>query len=86
MIIEKRKIMTKNEIKADKYYSSLAIIKMGVLPWDSAMTFNNKLNDEKWKEIFKPMIETHKTSKSYKVKGENIIKFINSLEKGDIQL
>jgi len=78
--------MTKNEIKADKYYSSLAIIKMGILPWDSAMTFNAKLNDEKWKEIFKPMIETHRTSKSYKIKGYNIIKFIEALEKGEVNI
>lgn len=76
--------MTKQEvfenINPDKYYSSLSISKMKILPWNSPFTFNKKLNDPKWRDVFKPLIEQHKTSKTYKIQGINIINFMKSLK------
>jgi hypothetical protein len=76
----------KEKIYKDKYYSALQISKMGILPWKSPYTFNLKLNSKKGREMFKPLIEQHKENKTYKIKGENIIKFLTNLEKGNINL
>lgn len=74
------------KIDKNKYYSSAQVFLMGILPWKSNYTFNSKLNSKRGKEIFKPLIETHKgkqrTTKTYLIKGENIIKFLALLEKG----
>jgi len=76
----------REKIDKDKYYSALQVSKLGVLPWASPYTFNLKLNSKKGKEIFKPLVEQHKDNKTYKIKGENIIKFLIALEKGQINL
>lgn len=75
-----------NKIEKNKYYSALQISKMGVLPWASPYTFNLKLNSKKGAEIFKPLVEQHKANKTYKIKGDRIIKFLILLEKGEISL
>ncbi len=72
---------TIDKINPNKYYSSLAVSKMGILPWASPFTFNKKLNDPEWRDTFKPLIEQHKWNKTYKIRGENIIKFLANLEK-----
>jgi len=78
--------MPKEKINPKKYYSSAAIVEMQLenFPWASKWTFNEKLNDPKWQKIFKPFIEQHKNSKTYKIKGENIIKFLKAVEEGKL--
>lgn len=78
--------MNTDNIDPEKYYSSLSISKMNILPWRSPFTFNLKLNNEKWKYVFKPLIEQNGKNKTYRVQGRNIIKFIEDLEKGDIKI
>ncbi len=74
------------KIEPTKYYSAKSIIDMGILPWASAVTFNKKLNDKRWQEIFKPLVEQHESIKRYKIKGKRILKFLDSLERGKIKL
>lgn len=76
--------MTREKIDKDKYYSARQVSQLGILPWASPYTFNLKLNQKKWQEIFKPLIEQHGKNKTYKIKGEAIIKFLIDLEKGKI--
>lgn len=76
----------KEKINKDKYYSAAQVSKMGILPWNSPYTFNKKLNDKKWKNTFKPLVEQHTTNRTYKIQGANIIKFIKDLQNGDIKL
>lgn len=80
--------MPKDRIIPKKYYSSAAIIEMELedFPWKSKYTFNEKLNDPFWQEWFKPFIEQHANSKTYKVKGENIIKFIKAVRDGKVTI
>lgn len=80
--------MGKEKINPKKFYSSAAIIDMQLenFPWASKFTFNEKLNDPRWQDVFRPFIEQHKNSKTYKVKGENIIKFLKAVEKGDVKI
>lgn len=72
------------KIDPNKYYSSRAILLMGILPWKSPVTFNIKLKDPKWIEIFNPIVEQKKIVKRYHIKGENIIKFLDLAEKGKL--
>lgn len=74
------------KIEKDRYYSALDASKFCKSIWKSPYTFNTKLNSEKGKAIFKPLIEQHKSSKTYKIKGENIIKFLDACNKGEIKL
>lgn len=74
------------KIDKNKYYSALQASKFCKGIWKSPYTFNQKLNSVKGKEIFKPLIEQHKNTKTYKIKGENIIKFLNACDKGQINL
>lgn len=74
------------KIESEKYYTARQVSLMGILPWNSPYTFNNKLNDKKWKDVFKPLVEQHLTNKTYKIKGKNIIKFLSELEKGNIKI
>lgn len=78
--------MKKEDIQKEKYYTAAQISQMGLLPWNSPYTFNKKLNDPAWQVIFKPMVEQHETNRTYRVKGENIISFLNKLESGEIKL
>lgn len=73
-------------IEPEKYYTAAQVSKMGVLPWNSPYTFNRKLNDDRWKETFKPLVEQHASNKTYKIQGKNIIKFLIDLEKGNIKI
>lgn len=82
----KNKNMTIKDINPGEYYSSAAVVKMGLLPWKSAYTFNKKLNDEKWQDWFLPLVEQHDTTKTYKIRGENIIRFLNALQRGEVEL
>lgn len=80
--------MGKENIKPKKFYSSAAIVEMQLenFPWASKYTFNEKLNDPKWQKIFKPFIEQHENSKTYKIKGENIIRFLKAVERGEVNI
>lgn len=80
--------MTIKDIQPDEYYSAAAIVDMRLpgFPWRSKYTFNKKLNDERWFDTFKPLIEQHDTTKTYKIQGKNIISFIKDLERGEIKI
>lgn len=78
-------------INPEKYYSALAISKIKtqdgdrLLPWSSPYTFNKKVNDLKYKDVLKPLIEQHEFNKTYKIKGENLINFMILIDKGNIR-
>jgi predicted transcriptional regulator len=70
------------KIEPNEYYTARQVSQMGILPWKSPYTFNLKLNSKRGQAVFKPLIEQHKHNKTYKIKGENIIRFISDLERG----
>lgn len=74
----------KPNIDPNKYYSSRQVVMMNILPWRSPLTFNFKLTDKKWIEIFNPVVEQKKVNKRYYIKGENIIKFLKMAEEGKL--
>lgn len=72
-------------IDPNKYYSARAVLQMGILPWRSPVTFSMKLSTEqKWIDIFNPIVDQKNRVKRYHIKGENIIKFIDLAEKGEL--
>lgn len=75
--------MTYN-IDPNQYYSSAAVCKMKVLPWKSPMTFNAKLQEQKWIDIFNPIVEQKGVHNWYHIKGANIIKFIELANSGKL--
>lgn len=70
-------------IIADKYYSARKLVSMNVLPWKSAMTVYKRLKQDKYKEIFNPIIEIVKGRTSIRIKGENIIKYQELVANGE---
>jgi len=73
-------------IDSDKYYSARYLCKIGVFPWKNPITFNQRIQRENIKKVLKPIIEKNLKKNSYKIKGSNIIKFINLLEEGKLEL
>lgn len=63
------------EIIATKFYSPKKLVKMGILPWKSSMTFKKRLQEPQWKELFNPLIEVKNNRQLIHIKGVNIIKF-----------
>ena len=75
--------MDPKEIEPARYYSVRQLSQMNVLPWRSAMTIAKVLKEEKWKEVFQPMLDQKKNALRIHVKGENILKFLKMAEQGD---
>jgi len=73
-------------IEPDKYYSARYLCSTGVFPWKNPITFNQRIQRESIKAVLKPIIEKNAKKNSYKMKGENIIKFVNLLEDGKLEL
>ena len=74
------------KIDPNKYYSAAEVVRMGVLPWKSYITFNRRLNEQKWIEIFNPIVEQKKLMRYYHIKGENILKFVELAESGKLTI
>lgn len=72
-----------DKINKDKFYSIKGVANLGVLPWRDAKTIRSILEEEKWTNVFKPFIDKKKERTLIYIKGENIIKFLISLEKGN---
>ena len=68
------------KINENEWYSSWKIIQMGILPWNSAMTFNKRLNENKYIAIFNPLVVKVGKRKFYKIRGKYIIKFLKSIK------
>lgn len=67
-----------------EYYSPRKLSLLGILPWSSHVTIAKRLNVSPWKEIFNPITEK-KSGRIFKyIKGENIIKFLNMAENGQL--
>ena len=67
--------MSLQEINPDEFYTPRKLVAMNVVPWKGAMTFNRKLKEEHWIEIFKPLVEIVEGKRKLYIKGDNIIKF-----------
>ena len=74
--------MSLQEINPDEFYSPRKLVAMKVVPWKGAMTFDRKLKQEQWIEIFKPLIEIVEGKRKIYIKGDNIIKFQELASKG----
>ena len=72
----------KQIIDPDRYYSPRKLVCMKILPWSSAMTFNKKLKEPKWKELFNPIVDTSSGRIFMRIKGENIITFLTMAKDG----
>jgi len=75
--------MDSNKIEPARYYSVRQLMKMNVLPWRSAMTIAKALKEERWKEVFRPMVDQKEKSTRMYVKGERILEFIEATRRGD---
>lgn len=71
-------------INPTKYYSPRKLVAMDILPWKSAMTFKKKLGEPRWKQLFNPFTEIVNGQTVHRVKGSNIIKFIELTSQGQI--
>lgn len=78
--------MNMEEIIATKFYSPKKLVKMGILPWASAMTFKKRLQEPQWKELFNPLIEDNNGREMIYIKGENIIKFQELAANGKLNI
>lgn len=74
------------EIIPTKYYSSKKLVEMKILPWGSAMTFNKRLKEQYWIDIFKPIITSHGKRKFTYIQGANIINFQQLAELGRLNI
>lgn len=74
------------DIIATKFYSPKKLVKMGILPWASAMTFKKRLQEPEWKALFNPVIEVRGSRKMIHIKGENIIKFQQLAANGELNI
>ena len=75
-----------SNIDQNRYYSAAQVVRLGVLPWKSAVTFNRRLQEQQWIDIFNPIVEQKKILKRYHIKGENIIKFLELAEAGKLTI
>lgn len=73
------------EIKPSEYYTTRKLVSMKIVPWSSAMTFNKKLTEQKWIDIFNPFVEVVEGKKYIRIKGENIIKFLELAANGQFK-
>lgn len=74
------------EINPNSYYSPRKLVRMGLVPWKGAMTFNRKLKLPEWYNIFKPFTDTTNGKKKIYIKGENIINFQRLALNGEINI
>ena len=75
--------MEPEQIEPERYYSVRQLSLMNILPWRSAMTIAKVLKEDKWKEVFQPMMDQKQNALRIHVKGENILKFLEGVKKGD---
>lgn len=71
-------------IEPARYYSVRQLSMMNVLPWRSPMTIAKVLKEEKWKEIFQPMMYQKNNGLRIYVKGESLLKFLDMVSKGEL--
>jgi len=71
-------------INPEKYYSVAKLASMKILPWASPMTLRKRLKNDKWNNIFKPIIEEKEGKLFMFVKGENIINFLTMANNGQL--
>lgn len=76
--------MDLKEIEPSRYYSIRALAMMGILPWRSAYTVAIALKEEKWKNIFQPVLDQKKKSVRMHILGKNIIKYLEMVDSGEI--
>lgn len=75
--------MEHEKIEPARYYSVRQLSMMNVLPWRSPMTIARVMKEDKWKEVFQPMMDQKKNALRIHVKGENILKFLEMAARGD---
>lgn len=76
--------MDPEKIEPGRYYSVRQLAAMNVLPWRSAYTVARALKEEKWRDIFQPVIDQKKNAVRMHVKGESILRFLKMVEKGEL--
>lgn len=76
--------MDPEKIEKDRYYSVRQLAAMNVLPWRSAYTVARSLKEDRWREIFQPVLDQKKNAVRMHVKGENILKFLEMVKKGEL--
>lgn len=75
--------MDLKEIEPDRYYSVRQLAGMKVLPWRSAMTVAKALKEEKWRDVFQPVLDQKKNALRIHVKGTNILRFLEGVKSGE---
>lgn len=84
IINQKKQMLDKkilDQIDKDKYYSAKSVVDNKFVHWKSRMTFVGKLRQQKYIEIFNPIVEKAGKTNRFYIKGANIINFLMSLEK-----
>ena len=72
------------DIIPDQFYSPRKLVSMKILPWASSMTFNKRLKEEKWKDLFNPIVETKNNRTFTYILGANIIKVLEMAANGTL--
>jgi len=75
--------MNPDKIEPGRFYSVRQLSQMNVLPWRSAMTIAKALKEDKWRELFQPMMDPKKNAVRMHVKGDRILLFIEAAKRGD---
>ena len=78
-------ILERHQIDPEKFYSARELCRSRLLPWASAITFASRLRtDEYVRSILKPSIFKRGMYLSYRIKGENVIEFLDLQDKGEL--
>lgn len=88
-MIKQNKI--KNELEMEKiyperFYSPRELVKLKVVPWNSAMTFGYRLKEQQWINIFKPMVEKKGKRNYTHIQGSNVLDFMALASQGKIKI
>jgi hypothetical protein len=75
-------------LKPSQWYSLKDIVQYRLFPWYSSFEYVRKVvkKDYQNRNILKAVITGEGTNRKYQIKGENIIKFIKSVENGKVTL
>ncbi len=73
------------DIDIEKFYSPRKLVQMKIVPW-GIMTFNRRLKEAKWNDLFNPIVETRNGRTLKYIKGDRIIMFLELAANGKLNV
>lgn len=77
-----------NKIEAERYYTLTEIVELQLFPWCKNVRTYRKyiMADRRTNNFLKAIIIGNGVSRTYRIRGENIIKYLVNVEDGTITL